>query len=94
VFLCLVVALITVLVPGVGIARGGARRWIGVGAFNIQPSSSPSSPSSSIWRARFQRKRELMGSFVHGVLPHVIVVGTCIARGQPDLGRRRSSDSC
>jgi cell division protein FtsW len=30
--------LIIVLVPGIGIVRGGAQSWIGVGAFSIQPS--------------------------------------------------------
>lgn len=30
--------LLLVLVPGVGIVRGGARSWIGIGAFSIQPS--------------------------------------------------------
>ena len=30
--------LILVLIPGIGIIRGGARSWIGVGMFSIQPS--------------------------------------------------------
>src|SRR5690625_7236698 len=30
--------LVLVLVPGIGMVRGGAQRWIGVGAFSIQPS--------------------------------------------------------
>src|SRR5690625_6430567 len=30
--------LIIVLIPGIGIVRGGAQSWIGVGAFSIQPS--------------------------------------------------------
>ncbi|GAJ99643.1 cell division protein FtsW [Geomicrobium sp. JCM 19055] len=30
--------LILVLIPGVGLIRGGAQSWIGVGAFSIQPS--------------------------------------------------------
>ncbi len=30
--------LILVLIPGVGLVRGGARSWIGIGAFSIQPS--------------------------------------------------------
>jgi len=30
--------LLLVLVPGIGIVRGGAQSWIGVGAFSIQPS--------------------------------------------------------
>ena len=29
--------LIIVLLPGVGMVRGGARSWIGVGSFSIQP---------------------------------------------------------
>lgn len=35
--LCLLL-LIAVLIPGVGLVRGGAQSWIGVGAFSIQPS--------------------------------------------------------
>ena len=30
--------LILVLVPGIGVIRGGARSWIGIGTFSIQPS--------------------------------------------------------
>ncbi|MFT8391806.1 MAG: stage V sporulation protein E [Sporolactobacillus sp.] len=30
--------LLLVLIPGVGLARGGARSWLGIGAFSIQPS--------------------------------------------------------
>jgi len=30
--------LIIVLLPGIGIVRGGARSWIGIGTFSIQPS--------------------------------------------------------
>src|SRR5690625_2904401 len=36
-FICFLF-LVLVLVPGIGIVRGGARSWIGVGAFSIQPS--------------------------------------------------------
>ncbi len=37
-FLICLGLLILVLIPGVGIVRGGARSWIGVGSFSIQPS--------------------------------------------------------
>ncbi|WP_442962159.1 stage V sporulation protein E [Pseudogracilibacillus sp. SE30717A] len=30
--------LLLVLIPGIGIVRGGAQSWIGIGAFSIQPS--------------------------------------------------------
>ena len=35
--LCFLLLLI-VLMPGIGLVRGGARSWIGIGAFSIQPS--------------------------------------------------------
>ena len=35
-FLCLLL-LILVLIPGIGIVRGGARSWIGIADFSIQP---------------------------------------------------------
>jgi len=35
-FACLIL-LILVLIPGIGIVRGGARSWIGIGDFSIQP---------------------------------------------------------
>ena len=37
-FLVSLVLLILVLVPGIGLVRGGARSWIGIGAFSLQPS--------------------------------------------------------
>src|SRR5690554_2335091 len=36
-FICLIL-LVLVLIPGIGIVRGGARSWIGFGSFSIQPS--------------------------------------------------------
>lgn len=37
IFLGCLVLLILVLIPGIGIVRGGARSWIGIGDFSIQP---------------------------------------------------------
>jgi len=37
-FASVVVALILVFVPGIGISANGAKRWLGVGGFYIQPS--------------------------------------------------------
>ncbi|MBE6114801.1 MAG: putative lipid II flippase FtsW [Erysipelotrichaceae bacterium] len=36
-FLC-VVAMVLVLIPGIGIARNGSRSWFGIGSFLVQPS--------------------------------------------------------
>ena len=32
------IMLIVVLIPGIGVVRGGARSWLGIGSFGIQPS--------------------------------------------------------
>ncbi len=36
-FIIGIVSLILVLIPGIGIVRGGARSWIGIGDFSVQP---------------------------------------------------------
>lgn len=38
VFLISIVSLILVLIPGIGVVRGGARSWIGIGSVSFQPS--------------------------------------------------------
>lgn len=37
IFIICIILLIAVLIPGIGIVRGGARSWIGIGDFSIQP---------------------------------------------------------
>ncbi len=37
-FIICLILLIIVLIPGIGMVRGGARSWIGIGNFSIQPS--------------------------------------------------------
>ncbi len=37
IFIICLILLILVLIPGIGIVRGGARSWIGIGDFSIQP---------------------------------------------------------
>ncbi len=38
IYLVALVLLIIVLIPGIGKVRGGARSWIGIGSFSLQPS--------------------------------------------------------
>lgn len=82
------VALAAVLVPGVGLTRGGAQRWIGLGMLNLQPSEFAKLAAVLYLARSMVRKGDRMQTFAVGVLPHVIVVGTLalMIAVQPDFG--------
>ena len=72
----------------VGLVRGGARSWIGIGAFSIQPSEFMKF-AMIIFLAKFLAERQkLITSFKRGLLPALSFV--FLAFGmimlQPDLG--------
>jgi cell division protein FtsW len=81
-------ALLLVLIPGLGIVRGGARRWLGFGHFNIQPSEFAKIAVVLYLARSIARKRERMTSFTAGIVPHLVVVGLCALciAAQPDFG--------
>jgi cell division protein FtsW len=86
--ICALIALALVLVPGIGVTRGGARRWVGIGSFSFQPSEFAKIAVVLYLARSISRKRERMNQFAFGVLPHLMVVGLCallIVR-QPDFG--------
>ncbi|WP_082234258.1 stage V sporulation protein E [Halobacillus massiliensis] len=80
--------LILVLIPGVGMVRGGARSWIGIGMFSIQPSEFMKL-GLIIFLAKFlsQRQKRIV-SFQEGFLPGlaIILVPFALIMLQPDLG--------
>ncbi|UOQ43134.1 stage V sporulation protein E [Halobacillus salinarum] len=85
--ICLIF-LIGVLIPGVGMVRGGARSWIGVGMFSIQPSEFMKL-GLIIFLARFLSERQKkMASFQEGFLPGltIIAIPFALIMLQPDLG--------
>ncbi|MFQ5667237.1 MAG: putative lipid II flippase FtsW [Candidatus Binatia bacterium] len=77
-----------VLIPGIGIARGGARRWVGIGPFHFQPSELAKIAVVLYLARSISRKRDCMAQFSRGVLPHLVTVGLCalLIAVQPDLG--------
>ena len=82
------IMLVLVLVPGVGLVRGGARSWIGIGAFSLQPSEFMKL-SLIIFLAKFMANHpEEAKTLKQGVLPLMAV--TLIIFGiimlQPDFG--------
>ncbi|WP_027091074.1 stage V sporulation protein E [Cohnella thermotolerans] len=80
--------LVVVLIPGIGVVRGGARSWLGIGSLGIQPSEFMKL-AMILYLARLLSERQnLMTSFTRGLLPPLAVLGTAfgLIMLQPDLG--------
>lgn len=82
------VILLLVLMPGVGVSRGGARRWIMFPGFAFQPSEFAKLALVFYLARSMAKKEEMIRTFSIGVLPHLIVTG--IFAGllllEPDFG--------
>ena len=80
--------LIVVLIPGVGLVRGGARSWLGIGAFSIQPSEFMKIAMIAFLAKYLSENQKLVTSFRKGLVPSLSLV--FLAFGlimlQPDLG--------
>jgi cell division protein FtsW len=80
--------LVVVLVPGIGKGALGARRWIGFGGVNLQP-SEVMKLACAIYAADFTvRKQDFMHDFRKGFAPMagvMAIVGVLLLL-QPDLG--------
>ena len=82
------VLLVVVLIPGVGTGALGARRWIPLSVFNLQPSELMK-VACVLYAASFTvRKQDYMHSLKRGFLPIglVMVVVGGLLQLQPDLG--------
>jgi cell division protein FtsW len=82
------VILILVLIPGIGAARGGAKRWIMLAGFAFQPSEL-AKLAVIVYLAHSMAKKEAMiRTFSVGVLPHLIVAGAfaVVLLLEPDFG--------
>jgi cell division protein FtsW len=82
------VALVLVLVPGIGVVRGGARRWVDLGLVSLQPSEVAKFALVLYLAASIVRKGERMQTFKLGVVPHALVAGAMAALLllEPDFG--------
>ena len=87
-FVVAFVLLVIVLIPGVGTGALGARRWIPLGIFNLQPSELMKI-ASVLYAASFTvRKQDYMHSLKRGFLPIGLVMLAVgwLLQLQPDLG--------
>ena len=83
-----VVALVVVLVPGIGLVRGGARRWLHVGPLSLQPSEAAKVALVLYLSHSLSKKGERVRDFTVGVVPHCLVVGVVagLLLLEPDFG--------
>ncbi|OGG06518.1 cell division protein FtsW [Candidatus Gottesmanbacteria bacterium RIFCSPHIGHO2_02_FULL_40_24] len=77
-----IIALIAVLIPGIGIKALGARRWINLSFFSFQPSELAKISLILYLSAWFTNKEK--GRFFHFLFLTGLIVGLVIL--QPDLG--------
>lgn len=82
------VLLVAVLIPGVGVLRGGARRWLSLGVMMVQPSELAKFAVIAYLARSITRKQDRMQTWRFGILPHLLLVALCTAliASQPDFG--------
>ena len=82
------VFLTLVLVPGIGVNRGGARRWIMLAGFAFQPSELAKLAMVFYLAHSMAKKEQTIRTFSVGVLPHLLVSGAFagVLLLEPDFG--------
>jgi len=80
--------LIIVLIPGIGAVRGGARSWLGISSFGIQPSEFMKLAMILFLSKMLAERQKELESFVRGLLPPLGTMGLAfgLIMLQPDLG--------
>lgn len=80
--------LILVLIPGVGMVRGGAQSWIGVGAFSIQPAEFIKLGLILFLARYLAEQKKAMGTFTKGFFIPIGMTLICfmLIMLQPDFG--------
>jgi cell division protein FtsW len=76
------------LIPGIGVMRGGARRWLMLPGFAFQPGELAKLALVFYLAHSMARKQDKIKTFSVGVLPHLIVAGAVLGvlLLQPDFG--------
>ena len=69
-----VVLLLLVLIPGIGIIRNNARRWLGFGSFTFQPSEIAKIAIVVQFAASISKKKDKMRTTREGVLGHLVYI--------------------
>ncbi|MEX2462465.1 MAG: stage V sporulation protein E [Paenibacillaceae bacterium] len=82
------ILLIIVLIPGIGVVRGGARSWLGISSFGIQPSEFIKIVIIIFLAKMLSEESSQITLFTKGLLPPLLIVGSAFGMImlQPDLG--------
>ena len=80
--------LILVWIPGVGVVRGGARRWVRLGPVLAEPSELVKFAVVFFLADFLAKRQDLMSSFERGPLPAFLIIGpiSLLVLKQPDFG--------
>jgi cell division protein FtsW len=83
-----ILALIAVLIPGIGHRAGGAMRWLKIASFSLQPSEFVKLGLIIFLAYFLTKKEEKIRSFSFGFLPTVLISGLVIGLvlKEPDFG--------
>lgn len=86
-FILSICLLILVLIPGIGVVRGGARSWIGFGSFSIQPAEIIKLTSILFLSSIITKIDKRLNKFKYASLCLGIIVGIfLLIMLQPDFG--------
>ena len=67
--------LILVIIPGIGITRNNATRWLGFGGFTFQPSEIAKVAVVIYFADSISRKKDKMRTLRYGILPYCVILG-------------------
>jgi cell division protein FtsW len=83
-----IVLMVALLVPGIGSAANGAKRWIRIAGFSLQPAEVCKFAWVVYLSYSLAKKREKVASFSIGFLPHLVLAGVLVllCMAQPDFG--------
>ncbi|MHB1550795.1 MAG: putative lipid II flippase FtsW [Vulcanimicrobiaceae bacterium] len=88
VFVLAIASLAAVLVPHVGISVNGARRWLGIGGFTVQPSEFAKLALVVYLAAALSAQGERITSLVKGLIPmcFAAAIVALLVLKEPDMG--------
>ncbi|CAM3686332.1 putative lipid II flippase FtsW [Corallococcus sp. ZKHCc1 1396] len=86
--LAAIVLMVLVAIPGIGTTAGGARRWIRLPGFSLQPAEVAKFAWLVYLSYSLAKKREKVATFSIGFLPHLALCGILVflCMLQPDFG--------